>query len=389
MSVAILVFVEALFMQLDVSIKMLGIVFAVFALGTALKENDAEEKYLKFSFRASQKHSLLSACVLLSIIAGSIFLCSFMIKIYVADIFAGAAERQSNVSRETSIKMIEKAINLNSNEGKYYTFAGQQYMELANSEFFKKENANKNLLGKYLNSAIDFTAEGKALMPKDIAAVESSAFVMENRSIYSSQFFQQTIDAYNEALALEPHNAVYFLKIGKMQAMQAALEKDENAKKALLGEAKGWFQKAADEKNNLAEAQFQLGSMQQILGEKDEAVLSLQKAVMLDNTNVNYFLMLANAYGSRGADGDYKNAENIYKNIISAQGNDINTYLGSGLLYEKMKRFSEAAAQYEMTLKLLPDGNSEARNRIQKMIDNTRNEIENTAENIKENIIRN
>ncbi len=389
MSVAILVFVEALFMQLDVSIKMLGIVFAVFALGTALKENDAEEKYLKFSLKASQNHTLISAIVFLAVSAGSIFLCVFLVKIYVADIFAGMAERQSNVSKETSIKMIEKAINLNSHEGKYFTFAGQQYMELANSEFFKGENADKNLFGKYLDSAVDFTAKGKELMPKNIAAVESFAIAMENRSVYSSQFFQQTIAAYDEALVLEPHNALYFLKIGKMQAMQAALEKDENSRKDLIVKAKEWFQKAVDEKNNLAEAQFQLGSMQQILGEKDEAVLSLQKAIALDNTNADYFLMLASAYGSRGADGDYENAENIYKNVISAQGNDINTYLGLGLLYEKMKRFSEAAAQYETALKFLPDGNSEAGNRIQKMIDNARNGIENTAENIEENITQN
>ena len=53
-------------------------------------------------------------------------------------------------------------------------------------------------------------------------------------------------------------------------------------------------------------------------------------------------------------------------------------------MYEKTKRFSEAAAQYETALKLLPDGNSESRNKIQKMIDNARNGIENTAENIKE-----
>ena len=384
MAAVIVIFVDSFFVRLDVSITILGILLAIFALGSALMENDAEERFLKFSLKASQKYALISALVFLAVSAGSIFLCVFLVKIYVADIFAGIAERQSNVSRETSIKIIEKAIALNSNEGKYYVFEGRQYMELANSEFLKGENADKNLFGKYLESAIVFTAKGKELMSKDIAAVEAFALVMENRSLYSSQFFQQTIDAYNEALALEPHNAVYFLKIGKMQAMQAALEKDENARKALIGKAKDWFQKAADEKNNLAEAQFQLGSMQQILEEKDDAILSLQKAIMLDNTNADYFLMLASAYQSRGADGDYENAENIYKNVISARGNDINIYLGLGLLYEKTKRFSEAAAQYETALKLLPDGKSEARNKIQKMIDNAKKGIENTAENIKE-----
>ena len=389
MSAVIVIFVDSFFVRLDVSITILGILLAIFALGAALMENDAEEKFLKFSLKASQKYALISAIVFLTVSAGSVFLCVFLIKIYVADIFAGMAKKQSNVSRETSIKIVEKAIALNNNEGKYYVFEGRQYMELANSEFLKGENADKNLFGKYLDSAIVFAAKGKELMPKDIAAVESFALTMENRSLYSSQFFDQAISAYNDALALEPHNALYFLKIGKMQAMQAALEKDENARKALIGKAKDWFQKAADEKNNLAEAQFQLGSMQQILGEKDSAILSLQKAITIDNTNVDYFLMLANAYQSRGADGDYENAENIYKNVISARGNDINIYLGLGLLYEKTKRFSEAAAQYETALKLLPDGNGEARNKIQKMIDNARNGIENTVKNIDEASMQN
>jgi len=353
----------------------------IFAFGTVFMENDIEEKYFNFSLKASPKYALVSAFVLLTVGAGTIFIVVFLAKMYVADIFAGTAARQRNVPGEVSIKMIEKAIDFNGNEGKYYTFEGQQYMTLANSEFLKGEKADKNLFGEYLDSAIMFTSKGKELMPKDITAVESFAEALENKSLYSAQFFDQAISAYNDALALEPHNAIYFLKIGKIYAMQASLEKDENTKNALINKAKDWFQKAVNEKNNLAEAQFQLGSIQQVLGEKDDAILSLQKAIMLDNSNADYFLMLANAYQLRGNSGDYENAENIYKNIISVRGDDANTYLSLGLLYEKMKRFSDASEQYKKVSDLLPDSNKDAKTKIQKMISNANQGIENTAEN--------
>ena len=383
MASVLLILVDSLFMQLDASIIILGILLAIFTFVMVLAENDAEEEYLKFSLKASPKYALISAFVLLTVGAGTIFLVVFLVKIYVADIFAGIAGKQKS-SGEASIKMIEKAIDFNSNEGKYYTFGGQQYMALANSEFLKGEKADRNLFENYLDSAIVFTSKGKELMPKDITAVESFAQALENKSLYSAQFFDQAISAYNDALALEPHNAMYFLKIGKIYAMQATLEKDENTKKTLIEKAKEWFQKATDEKNNLAEAQFQLGSMQQILGEKDNAVLSLQKAISLDNSNADYFLMLANAYQSRGTSGDYENAENIYKNIISVQGDDINTHLSLGLLYEKMKRFVSASEQYKKVSDLLPQGNKDAKTKIQKMISNADQGIENTAENLKD-----
>lgn len=52
-----------------------------------------------------------------------------------------------------------------------------------------------------------------------------------------------------------------------------------------------------------------------------------------------------------------------------------------GLLYEKMKRFSDASEQYKKVSDLLPQENTDARNKIQKMISNADQGIENTTEN--------
>ncbi|HRY82341.1 MAG TPA: tetratricopeptide repeat protein [Candidatus Moranbacteria bacterium] len=221
-------------------------------------------------------------------------------------------------------------------------------------------------------------------MPKDVVALEAFAQALENKALYFPQFSQTAVDAFNDALALEPHNALYFLEIGKVRVREASLEKDEAKKKTLILEAKDWFQKSIDKKDNLAEGYFQLGVAQQLLGEKNEAILSLQKAIILDNTKSDYFLVLANIYQSRGAENDYKIAEDIYKKIISAQGNEPNIYLNLGLLYEKMKRFDDALEQYKKVLNLLPEKNLDAKNKIQKMIDNAGQGIENTVENTKE-----
>ena len=226
-------------------------------------------------------------------------------------------------------------------------------------------------------------------MPKDVAAVEALAEVYENKSLYFSESFDQTIATYNDALALEPHNATYPLKIGKIRAMQASSEKDDSAKKKLIVEAKEWLQKAVDEKSDLAEAQYQLGSTKLLLGETTDAIGSLQKAIAVDNTKADYFLALAGAYQNRGAEGDYDAAESIYKNIISVLGDDSNTNLSLGLLYEKMKRFDDAAEQYRKVSDLLGSQDFGAKNQIQKMIDNAKRGVENTPENLKDSTIEN
>jgi len=56
-----------------------------------------------------------------------------------------------------------------------------------------------------------------------------------------------------------------------------------------------------------------------------------------------------------------------------------------GMLYEKQNKDAEAISEYEKVLALLPDTevNKDTRAKIQKMISNVKNGIENTAENLK------
>jgi len=381
MSAMIVVLIDAIFVRLDASITILIIMIAIITLGAILKESEITERYWKFSLRASSGHAPISMFASLVTIVVALFLFSFLVKVFAADILAGSADKYKSNSMENSVKKIERAIALNGREGRYYTLASQYYMTLANNEFLKGERGDKDLFEKYLDSAITLATKGKELMPKDVVAVETLAASLENKALYFPQFSEQAVAAYNDALVLEPHNPTYFLKIGKIRAMQASLEKDDNTRNNLITEAKDWFQKSVDQKNNLAEAQFQLGSMRQLLGEKDEAIESFNKAIEIDNSKLDYFFSLANAYQSRGSNGDYANAENIYKNIISVQGDDVNTHLSLGLLYEKMKRFSYASEQYKKVSDLLPQENTDARNKIQKMISNADQGIENTTEN--------
>ncbi len=382
MSATIVILVDAFFARLDGSMIIFGALLATLTLGIILKENETQEEYWKFILKTRPGRAPAGAFIFLAVIMGTIFLLFSLLKFFIADVYASRANK--NIFGENSIGMMEKAITLNGKEGRYYTLFGQQYMELANSEFLKKDKADKNLFEKYLDNALNFTFKGKQLMPKDVVALEAFAQALENKALYFPQFSQTAVDAFNDALALEPHNALYFLEIGKVRVREASLEKDEAKKKTLILEAKDWFQKSIDKKDNLAEGYFQLGVAQQLLGEKNEAILSLQKAIILDNTKSDYFLVLANIYQSRGAENDYKIAEDIYKKIISAQGNEPNIYLNLGLLYEKMKRFDDALEQYKKVLNLLPEKNLDAKNKIQKMIDNAGQGIENTVENTKE-----
>lgn len=383
MSALIVILVDAFFVRLDGSIIIWGALLAILTLGIILKESDVSEEYFEFSLKARPGQAPVSAFLFLVTIISVIFLFSFLIRFFMADMFVNIANKNKNISNERLIENMKKAITLNDKEGRYYTVFGQQYMEMANSEFFKKGKNEKDLFEEYLNNAISLTFKGKKLMSRDVVAVEAFAQALENKTLYFPEFSDQAIDAYKEALILEPHNANYFLRIGKIITRKIIFQKDDANKKILAHEAKDWFQKSIIEKNNLVEAYFQLALIQQMLDEKDESVLSLQKAIALDNSKPDYFLVLANIYVSRGAEGDYEKAESIYKDIIAVQGNDPNVYLNLGILYEKKKIFNDAVTQYRKVLDLWSNENIDLKNIIQKMIDNAEQGIENNSENIK------
>jgi len=364
---------------------IMSVLIAALALALAMSESEAEEKYVHFSLKASPKFALALAFVFMLVTAGVAFLFVFIGKTYAADLYAGAALRQGQTNKDGAVGNLIKAINLNNKEGQYYSLIGQEYMMQANDEMAKDASqVDINTVQNDLSNAIVAASQGRDLMKNDVLANQTLGQIYENAGAYVPDSITSAETAYQQALNLEPHNPDLILKLGQMKLGEAANSKDDGQRNNLVGQAKDLFQRSINEKTNYAAGYYQLALAQDALGDVSGAIGSMTEAINLDNSNVNFFFNLARLYQERGQGDDNKTAEALFKQILSVNGNDINTNFSLGLLYEKTNRKDEAIAQYQKVLNLLPAGSAsdQAKSQVQKMISNIQNGIENTPENL-------
>lgn len=358
---------------------LIGIV----TLATALYENKSEEKYLSLSLKASPKFALALAFIFMVISAGVAFLFVFLGKIYVADFYAGRAQRVAAVNREESLLDMAQSIKFYPSEGRYYGQLGQYYMIMANTEALKGEQErNVDKIKQFLNSSIAATNIGKDMMKNDVGSVETLAQIYENGGYYVLDSYNLAVDNYKKALELEPHNPNYYIKIGQINMALAGIEKDTAKKKQMVEEARDMFSKATEKKADLADGYYNLSLAQNALGENDAAIENGKKAVTLAQSNANYILNLARIMEVRGKDEDMKNAEQLYRAVIAGNDKDINSHFYLGLLMDKQKKKTEAKDEYNKVISILPDNNDETKKQLQKMIANVDAGIENTPQNL-------
>jgi len=373
--------------RVESTLVLFGALIATVALALVLQESDSEEKCLNLSLKASPKYALTLAFVFMVVSAGVAYLFVFIGKIYAADLYAGSALRQTQVSQEGSIAKLIQAINLNGKEGRYYTRLGQEYMVLANNEIVKDEKARDiNAVQGYLNNSIMAANQGKELMKNDALAVETLAQIYENAGLYVADSLNLSEATYKRAQELEPHNPNFLVKLGQLKLSQAMSKKEESDRKQLVSEAKELFQKAIEEKANFSQGYYQLALTKDALGDADGAIESMTKALTFENNNINFVFNLARLYQGRSKGEDNKIAEALFKQILGVNSKEINTHFSLGLLYEKTTRKNDAIDEYKIVLDLLPAGSDQTKKQIQKMISNIQNGVENTPENLKENV---
>jgi len=242
----------------------------------------------------------------------------FLGKVYAADIYAGSAGRDQKITEGTAQKTI-KAINLYGKESKYHIQLAQIYMFLANEEALKEEkNRDLEKIQNYLSNSIAEALEGKKLSPKDVGAEESLAQIYENSSFYVPDSFSLSEESYKRALELEPHNPIFFLKIGQIKFNLAVAKKDdEKNQQELLREAKKMFQKSVEKKNDFMEGYFNLSLAEEALKNIDAAIENMQKAYQLNRKNVNFVFNLGRLYQLKGRDENIQIAESLFQSSLN------------------------------------------------------------------------
>jgi len=382
-SVALMLFLASFVSAVSGSLLVIGSLLATLALGAVLWESGSEERYLNLSLKAAPKFALALAFIFMVVSAGVAFVFVFMGKVFVADVKAGQAVILSVVNpSKDSIDLLTSAINIYPQEGRYYTRLAQGYMALANLEAGKTaEERNIDTVVTYAREAIRVAEQGKQIMPNDVMQVESLGLIYENASLYASDALPRAADLYTRALELEPTNPLYSVKLGQIKKLTADGESEGAERDGLYKEAKDFFQKAIDQKQDLAVAYYNLAIVESHLKNLDGAVEKAKQALAFDRSNMNYAYNLGILYQLRDNDGDKELAEKLFKDILTSNEKLIDVRLSLGLLYEEMDKKDAAIEQYNKILGLLSDDGSESvnktRDQIKKLIDNVRSGVGN------------
>ena len=383
MSATLVLLSNAVIAQTEASIFLLLAMMGTLTIGTLFLESDVKEKSVSFSLKTSPKFALTLAFISLLIFASVAFLFVFFGKIFIADVLLGKALKAEKVSEEGSISKIGRAISLNSKEGRYFTRLGQEYMVLTNEEMLKGEKERDlQKIQFYLNLATEAGKRGRDLMPKDITAQENLAQIYENSGMYLLEGLEIAEKEYKRALELEPNNPNFYIRLGQIKTKIASTKEKIDEKKKLVEESVDLFKKALEVRINSDVAYYNLALSQEALGQLDEAVNNMTKAVSIQRNNVNYVFNLARLFQARGKGDDNKVAENLFKQILGVNDKEINTHFNLGLLYEKTDRKNEAIKEYERVRELLPAGSEETKSQLEKMIANIKKGVENTPENL-------
>lgn len=374
-SAAVAFLYSALIIRIDGSVLVFGLLIVILSLAALQLESANEERYRMLSLKTSPKYALALAFIFMLASGGVAYVFVFMGKALVADMYMKKATA-ANVTRseEGSVSQMIKAINLHPNESRYYTRAGQEYMVLANNEALKgKEQQSVETIQQYLNNAIFLSNKAKDLSPNDVVAVESLAQVYENSVMFIDKSAQLAEQYYKRASELEPHNPVYYVKLGEMKIAQASSIEDAGQKKQLIQESIPLFQKSVDEKRDYAIGYYDIAIASQATGDLDKAIEAIINAIGSEKSNMNYVFTLANFYSERGKGDDYGQAEKIYKGIVEKDNRQYNVFAALGLLYEKQKKNDNAVAEYKKAITALPEGSEDAKTQINKMITNVQN----------------
>lgn len=408
---SIMALLYALLWAVDGIIILYGVLIAAVTIGL-LREGamDGSDNKLTLSMSSTPQNALSFAFLSILVAIGVIFGFVTLGKMFVADVHAGnALKARATNDFEKSSARFEKAVRLNSQEGRYFTIISQYGLDLANVELAKGENANKDAVAKFINSATGAAAAGRNLMPNDVLANETAGFIYENSGGYVNGALSAAISSYERASELEPQNPYLDIALGKLKLMEAQT-KDKDAteeKTALIKEAKQLFESARDktmfkfesqEMSIFAPAYYYIAITQEALGNIDESIKAMTTALrvtQLDRSltqqqilsrQINYGFNLARLLQVRGTDEDNKNAEELLKQIIGVNDKEVNSYLNLGLLYERTGRSKEAVDEYKKILTILPEDDKKSRENIQGLIDTIEQGGSNVDVNKKQNV---
>ncbi len=315
----------------------------------------APVKNFTLSLKASPQYALATSfiyiVVMTAVVLGGVFLGRF----YAADVLAVQSARAASSRQfDRAENLLVKTLTLNPYRFAYDIQSAQTLLGDASVES-QKEKPDGARIGTLFGAAINISRRAANIAPLDVRAWEQLSTLYADARPISKEANGWAITSLNEAIKLEPTNPQFYMN----RAIAYGIDTKND-------EAEADVRKAIELKSDFAQAHYQLSlvleAKKDLDGSVKEAVTAVQLAPQALDAQLNLGRMLVN----RNKEGDWTNAEQVFRGILSVNKDYANALYSLGLLLEKEGKIDSARTQFRRVLELDPS-NKEVQNHLDNM----------------------
>ena len=286
---------------------------------------------------------------------------------YVADVYFTKAVRsfRAGDGMDGILPSVQRAASLNPLNDIYTRNLSQAYLVQA-SNLLQAEQPNQQAINAAIGSAVEEAIAATKKSPANVDNWSNLGIVYESIASRVAGADEAAINAFTEAVKLEPFNPVLYSEIGKIHLLSAdsyakSAEQKDEAKAAEaaqnrdknLSQAEDSLKKAIALKLDYLPARYYLGIVYERQRNIPSAIAELENVLRINNKDVGVAFELAILY--------YRNDQkdqslSLLEQIVTKfDANNANAKWYLSAMYEERGRYDDAIKQLEDLAKLYPD----------------------------------
>ncbi len=286
---------------------------------------------------------------------------------YVADVYFTKAVRSFRAGDgiDGILPSVQRAASLNPLNDIYTRNLSQAYLVQA-SNLLQAEQPNQQAINAAIGSAVEEAIAATKASPANVDNWSNLGIVYESIASRVAGADEAAVNAFTEAVKLEPFNPVLYSEIGKIHLLSAdsyakSAEQKDEAKAAEaaqnrdknLSQAEDSLKKAITLKLDYLPARYYLGIVYERQRNIPSAIAELENVLRINNKDVGVAFELAILY--------YRNDQkdqslSLLEQIVTKfDANNANAKWYLSAMYEERGRYDDAIKQLEDLAKLYPD----------------------------------
>jgi tetratricopeptide (TPR) repeat protein len=332
--------------------------FAALITGWRAQQLEGQEwtfaKEVKFRLKDFMEMALVVETILIVLCLVFIIVSFFGIKNYLAD--TKYVKALNIPELDGKITALQEAIRLNPKQIRYQMVLSRVFLAKAQEGLTIENPSEKQQeIIDNLKLAQAFAINATQITPQQIIAWQGLANLYQSTiriAQDNKQFASLTIDALNKASELDPRNPDIYTQIGNMYLLLE--QKDE----AMMS-----FNKAIQQKIDYIPANVSVALLLESNNNIDEAITKLEWLASRYPTNADILFQLGRMYYNKD---EVEKAVNQFLLALTSDPNHSNALYSLGIAYEKQGMIKDAITVFEAVLRLNPDV-QEVKDRIAKL----------------------